>query len=322
MLIEKLKYKLDNQNYSIELEPWMKFGIFIGNYIKMTDMATKIYISVPSNLLFSYFVVIGAIDYDFENTSQEELKKQYLGLQKGHRVLYLSGDKWKICSILKVGESPYKPDLKAVVLLDNLKTTVYVPEHQWFTHIRLLNDEIIEVKNAKVVQNIKRLSEHSTLKNFYSTEKLSLAESLNMPHTYICANKKEWLEYLLNLKLDFKNNEINLRHFIFDGTESPFKNIEFISQNIDYTLPKDSTVIFIGSGKTLLRMEQFDQYRCIYIIDKHDSTEKLDDLKYKIEQRLLTQGCEIINNDFIETLVGRNIQLPKGVELLAWKQES
>lgn len=322
MLIENLKYKLDDKGYSMELEDWMKFGMFIGNYIKCADKAIKIYVAVPSNLLLSYFTVLGAVDYDFGNASEEQLRKQYLSLQNGHRVLHLSGGKWKACSVLQVSHSPANPNLKAVALLENLKTTVYVPEQQWLTHIRLLDDEVSEVKNARIVQSISNLGEHSILKHFYSTEKLGLIESLNKPSTYIYANKKEWLDYLLNLEFEFKGNEINLRHFIFDGTESSFKNIDFISQNADHELPKDSTIIFVGSSRTLHKMEQFDQYRCIYLIDKHDSTEKLEDLKYKIEQQFLTQGCETVNDDLAEALVNRNIQLPKGVELLAWKQES
>jgi hypothetical protein len=322
LLIEKLKYKLNERDKSIELEDWMKFGVFIGNYIKCADKPIKIYVSVPSNLLFSYFIVLGAINYDFENSSEEALRKKYLSLQTGHRVLYLSGYQWKICSVLKVGNSPVNPKLNTVVLLDNMKTTVYVPEQQWLTHIKLLDDQVIEVKNAKIARSISNLREHTLLKNLYSTEKLSIIESLNKPNTYIYANKKEWLDYLVNLKFEFKGNDVHLRNFIFDGTESSFKNIDFISQNDDYELPKDSTIIFVGSSRTLRKMEQFESYRCIYLIDKHDSTEKLEDLRFKIEQQFLTQGCVTVNEELVESLMRNNFQLPKGVELLAWKQEN
>jgi hypothetical protein len=322
LLKEKLRYKLNGVAHSIELEDWMKFAIFIGSFIKNSDSAMKIYVSIPSNLLFSYFAVLGAIDYDFENSSKEILKKKYLSLQNGHRVLYLSGDQWKSCSVLRVSQSPVNPNIKTVVILDNLKTTVYVPEHQWLTHIRFLDDQVIEVKNAKIAKNISHLCEDPILTKFYSEKKLSIVESLNNPHTYIYANKKEWLDYLENLKFEYKSDEIELRNFIFWGTESPFKNIDFISKIEDYKLPVDSTIIFLGSTRTIRRMEQFDHYKCIYLIDKHDSTEKLEDLRFKIEQQFLIQGCVTVNEELLEALNRSNIRLPKGVELLAWKQKS
>ena len=66
MPLNKWKYRNFNSNF-VYFENWMKFSIELANYVKQANQPIKLYISVPSNLLFSYFFVFGAIDYDFRN---------------------------------------------------------------------------------------------------------------------------------------------------------------------------------------------------------------------------------------------------------------
>ena len=93
MLNEILKYRLNDKN-SLDLEDWMQFSLFLADYIKTSNLCIKIYMSVPSNLLFSYFTVLGAVDHDYRNPSKAALLEQYLSLRQGQRIQYRVGEHW------------------------------------------------------------------------------------------------------------------------------------------------------------------------------------------------------------------------------------
>ena len=114
--LQNLKYKKIDGSLKA-LENWMCFSIELESYIKQLTQPIKIYISVPSNLLFSYFLVLGAVDYDFKNPSTEALLDKYLKLKKGERILYKTGDDWIAHSVRKICQLP-NSDLRAIEVRD------------------------------------------------------------------------------------------------------------------------------------------------------------------------------------------------------------
>ncbi|MGR6903784.1 hypothetical protein [Lysinibacillus sp. BSL11] len=316
MQLQNLKYK--NVDGSLKaLEDWMCFSIELGSYLKQISQPIKIYISVPSNLLFSYFFVFGAVDYDFKNPSTEALLDQYLNLKKGQRILYKTGDDWVAHSVIEVSHLP-NSDTRAILVKDRLDSINYIPETRWFNYVRIHDDEITTVRNTRLVRNVYNLIDNEKLKKFYSEEKLQLLMMQNTPQTYVYANKKEWKDFLDVIQLNLDGDSFQLSELLFDGSESTFKNLAFIEQKRLVTIPKEAIAVFVGSSRALRKMDDFDEHKCVFIIDQHDLNEKFEDLQFKIEQDFLMSQSHSVNKKILEYMDGKHIEIPKGVEIFAW----
>ena len=320
MSLNEWKYRSCKKNFEF-LENWMKFSVELANYVKQADQPLKIYISVPSNLSFSYFFVLGAIDYDFKNPSKEMLLEQYLSLQKGQRILYKTGEEWIAHSVIEVSKIP-NSEIRAIVVKSRLNSINYIPEKRWFDYVRMYDDEITNVRNTRRVSNIKNLNENIKLKNLYSENTLNLLMMQNTAKTYLYANKKEWKDNKSVIVLEIDGKPFELDELLFDGTEGTFKNLSFIEQNHDSIIPDESTIIFVGSSRALRKMDQFKQKKCVFIVDQHDSNEKSEEFEYKIEQEFLIGKGQSFNRDILEYMDNNQVQIPKGVEIFAWLSKS
>ncbi|MGG3801751.1 hypothetical protein [Metabacillus fastidiosus] len=320
MQLQNLKYKSSDGTLKA-LENWMYFSIELGIYIKQVSQPIKIYISVPSNLLFSYFFVLGAIDFDFNNPSKEVLLGQYLNLKKGQRILYKTGGNWVAHSILEVSKLP-NSDTRAIVVKDRLNSINYIPESRWFNYVRIHDDEITTIRNTRLVRNVYNLTDNDKLKRFYSEEKLQLLMMQNTPQTYLNANKKEWNDFLDVIQFNIDGASFRLSELLFYGSESTFKNLTFIEQNHSETIPREAIAIFVGSSRALRKMDNFDEHKCVFIIDQHDSNEKFEDLQFKIEQDFLMSQSHSVNKEILEYMDEKHVEIPKGVEIFAWLSQS
>ena len=144
----------------------------------------------------------------------------------------------------------------------------------------------------------------------------------NTPKTYLYANKKEWTDNISVIELKINEESIQLDELLFDGTEGTFKNFLFIQQNHLTLIPNESTIVFVGSSRSLRKMDQFKQLKCIFIIDQHESNEKIEELQLKIEQEFLMEKGQSLNIDILEYMDNNQIEIPKGVEIFAWLSKS
>ncbi|WP_445491602.1 hypothetical protein [Niallia sp. 03133] len=317
MPLNNWKYR-NLKNDFVYLENWMNFSIELANYVKQANQPIKLYISVPSNLMFSYFFVFGAIDYDFRNPSKETLLGKYLSLKKGQRILYKTGEEWVAHSVIEVSKIP-NAEMKAIVVKDRLNCINYIPETRWYDYVRIYDNEVTKVKNTRRVNNVENLTDNITLKSVYSEYNLNLLMMQNTPKTYLYANKKEWTDNISVIEIKINEEPIQLDKLLFDGT---FKNFSFIQQNHSSLLPYESTIIFVGSSRSLRKMDQFKQQKCIYIIDQHESNEKIEELQLNIEQEFLLDKGQSYNKDILEYMDNNQITIPKGVEIFAWLSKS
>lgn len=316
LLFKNLKYKSIDGSLKA-LEDWMCFSIELGSYLKQSSQPVKIYISVPSNLLFSYFVVLGAVDYDFKNPSTEALLEQYLNLKKGQRILYKTGDDWIAHSVIEVSQLP-NSDRRAIVVKDRLDSINYIPESRWFNYVRIHDDDISTVRNIRVVRNVYHIIDNEKLKKIYSEENLQILMMQNTPQTYVCANKKEWKDFIDVIHLNLKDISFQLSELLFDGTVSTFKNLAFIEQNSSVAISKEAIAVFVGSSRSLRKMDSLNENKCVFIIDQHDLAEKMEDLQFKIEQDFLMNRSRSINKELLEYMDRKHVEIPKGVEIFAW----
>lgn len=316
LLKKNLKYLNIDGNLR-NLENWMIFSMELASYIKQMNQPIKIYLSVPSNLLFSYFFVFGAIDNDFKNPSRESLLDQYLNLKKGQRILYKTGDEWIAHSVIEVNKLPHS-DTRAIVVKNRLNSIIYIPETRWFSKIRIHDGEITTVRNTRRVKNVYNVIDNKKLKKLYPEENLQLLMMQNTPQTYVSTNKKEWNDFLDVIKLNIEGESLQLKDLLFDGSESTFRNFSFIEQNHSVIIPKEAIVVFVGSSRALRMMDHFNNQKCMFIIDQHDSNEKFEDLQLKIELDFLMNQSLSVNKSILEYMDEKQIEIPKGVEIFAW----
>ena len=320
LLTQNLKYKHTDGNLR-DLENWMSFSMQLASYIKQMDQPIKIYLSVPSNLLFSYFFVFGAVDNDFKNPSRESLLDKYLNLKNGQRILYKTGDEWIAHSVIEVGKLP-NSDTRAIQVKDRLNSTTHIPETRWFGYVRIHDDEITTIRNTRRVKNVSNIIDNDKLRCLYPEVNLEILMMQNTPQTYVYANKKEWNDFLDVIQINIEGESLQLRDLLFDGSEGTFRNLSFIEQNHSVTIPKEAIVIFVGSSRALRKMDHFDNQKCIFIIDQHDSNEKFEDLQFKIEQDFLQNQSHSVNKEILDYMDKKQVEIPKGVEIFAWLSQS
>ncbi|WP_341201259.1 hypothetical protein [Planomicrobium okeanokoites] len=323
MLTESILYKNPKTKRFQELEEWMKFAHFLGWYMEEQKEALKVYVSVPSNLLFSYFITLGAVDYKFHRKiNDDNLLSKFFDLQPGSQVLYLSGTDWKKCTVLGVEDFPGASGGTAIKVKDNKNSITYISERKWLTNLRVFNEDVSEFKNAKKVSNVTNLSENRVLNFFYSKQSLSTAELSNSPEIIISAIKKEWIENLSLINLMGMDHVFDLSNFIFfEENKSTFTNIEFVSEKVELSKERleDVTGLFIGAGRCLRKIDEFKQTKSFYLVDRYESTDRIDDLQQKIEQIFLMDKCASANERLLKRIQEASIPLPKGVDLFAWQ---
>ncbi len=320
MSLNQWKYKDSNSRF-VELESWMNFSMELATYTKTQNKQLKIYISVPSGLLFSYFFALSCIEYDFKNPTKELLLKNYLGLKEGQRILYRTGEEWIAHSVIKVGTFP-DTEKKAIIIKDRSNSITYIPEERWFTHVRIHVDGTDKIKNIRRVKNIENIIDNEKLRKLYSEENLNLLMMQNTAYTLLFANKNEWRENLSVIALKNSENIISMNELFFDGTEGTFKNFQYIQRDVTSDVHVDAAIILLGSNRGLRMLHQFVNHKCIIIVDQHESEERVEELQNEIKNDVLTNNALIFNNELREYMERKSVEIPKGVEVFAWVSKS
>lgn len=305
-----------NENFR-PLESWMQFGMELARFLKIQTEPVKVYVSVPSSLLFSYMVTLGCVDYDFQNPVKERLLEKYLLLQPGQRVLYKVDDEWIAHSVEAVGVHPISKK-HAIVLKGRLNSNTYVPQERWMTHVGIYDENITDIRNVRKVNNIFNILEDLLLRTLYEEEKLQLVMMQNTPNTYVYTNKTEWNSYKETFKLRFLKQLVSLDNFFFDGSSTTFRNIEFLEYKQNESIPSDATIVLNGSSRALRKLDLYKNHKCAIIVDRHELKEKIDELHLKIEQDCLAGRSKIINYRLLKYFQERKTFIPEGVEVVVW----
>lgn len=314
-------YDSEKEDYKA-LEEWMKLGLFLGDFLKSYKQNINVYVSTPTNLLISYLIVLGAVNQEFKDESNNNLRTKYLQLKRGSKVHYNSQAGWKSCSVLEVVPHPIDNKIMTIALLDNKKTKVYVPEDKWEKNIRISSLEQTTIKNASKVKNVYNLEDNKILSHLYSTENLKRSQNKNSSEIFVFGNKKEWIENLRVLSFSLNNHFFTLKDFVYPDQSAHFKNVDFLtysSSDETRTISENAMVIFLGASRTLRKMDEYKNYKNLYLIDRHENIEKIESLKEKIEQQILIEGSEVKNNILLEALRKNSVKLPRGVEVFAWE---
>jgi len=311
----------------LPLEKWMLFAIYLGEITNLYKKESiNIYLSLPNNLLFSYFFILGVIDNNMkQKVSDEVILEQFKKLNEGDIIYYLDNGVWKKCSVIGLVNGYTNEKSWHLQILNNKKTIQYIPSSKWRYSIVLTNENRDSILNARKVNDFQSIST-GKLQHIYSLEQLQTLELLNEPYLFISGNKKDFYKYLSSICFYYytlydHQVQLTFKDFIHDGTDVNYKNIEWLSKSLlkKYDIAKIKMVLFIGSNKALSHLNTFKNSSKIILDDRHDNTETSDLLRLSIEQEILSNQSTIITNELNEILEEKNVSVPWGVEFLAWK---
>lgn len=321
MDIKKLQYRLED-SYS-PLEEWMIFAIKLGEITRShKEFLFNIYISLPNNLLFSYFFILGFINSNLsEMISDDVILEKFKKINPGDIVYYFDNGDWKKCSVIELRHGLTNENSWHLKILNNKKIDQFIPSSKWRNSIVLTNQNNETFLNARKVKDFQSIS-LGNLKHIYSLEQLQTHELINEPCLFISGNRNEFSNYLSTIYLNF-NNELKLtfKDFVYDGNDVKYKNIEWLSKSIldKYDINKVSTILFLSANKALSHMNSFKNSSRIILDDRHDNTETSELLRLSIEQEILSNQSINVTKDLNNLLKINNINVPQGVEILVWK---
>lgn len=323
MNFDNMKYMLGGKYR--ELEEWMRFSLHLGQYVKRYADKKKetfnIYISVPNSLSFSYFLLYGIFDAQMEQpVSDKMIIQRFKQLKAGDVVYYLDGETWKRCSVEeKVVENLTEKGSWHLKILNNGGVSEYIPLTKWETHVMIANRKVESIMNARVIKDIQRIT--GNIKRLYSSKHITRREVLNIPAAYVIGNRAEFKRYIDEITYLHVGTVFTPSTVLRDGTKSDFRNIQWITKNDTNTFDADNHewVVFIGASKALARMSEFGNIGRIILDDQFENWDTSALLRESIEQEILVSGAEIITPKLAEDLYKEKINIPKGVEILAWK---
>lgn len=298
----------------------MKLGSFLNKYSRANKSTINIYLSLPNALTFSYFLLHGMFDAHMEQTiSSTMVAKRFQKLESGAIVYYLDGDQWKRCSVQGVLKDFTESCPWHLLIANNAGVTDYVPYYKWETHIIITNRKLDRILNARVVNNIEKIS--GPLTKIYSSQKINKREMLNVPSAYIIGNRTEFDMYSDYFWLQYQDVEFYHGDILKDGSMQTFRNIQWMMKDDKDTfhLTDSDWLLMIGAAKAVARMDEFKGIGKIILDDQFENVETSEMLRDAIEQDVILNKKTIITTEIVEQLQGAQIEIPKGVSLLAWK---
>lgn len=319
MEFEEIYYRHDKK-----LEQWMlfsmEFGSFLSKYSQANNSTFNIYFSLPNALTFSYFLLHGIFDTDMEQTiSRSIIINRFQQLEKGSIVYYLDGTQWKRCSVKKVLKDYTESNSWHLQIANNAGLEEAVPYYKWETHIIITNRKLDRIINARVVNDIKKIS--GPLTEIYSSQKINQREMLNIPSAYIIGNRTAFNKYSNYFWLKYRDVEFYHGDILKDGTTQTFRNIQWIMKDEKdmYDLTDSDWLLMIGAAKAVARMEEFEGIGKLILDDQFENVETSEMLRDAIEQDIILNKKSIITNEIVEELKNAQIEIPNGVSFLAWK---
>lgn len=324
MNFDKMKYKLSTEYR--ELEEWMRFSLYLGKYLKRyADRKGEnfnIYISLPKAISFSYLLLHGIFDAQMEYpVSDKMIIQRFMKLAKGDVVYYLENDVWKRCSVEDVVENKTHKGSWHLKILNHSGVSEYIPLSNCETKIVITNRKSEKIMNARIVKEDQRIT--GTIKRIYSQKHINRREVLNIPAAYVIGNRTEFEKYIDEINFVYKNTEFTPSTVLRYGTKSAFRNIQWITKNDTCTFDDNQEwIVFIGAAKALSRMAEFTNTGRIFLDDQFENWDTSALLRENIEQEILVNNAEIITSILANDLQNEKINIPRGVEILAWKWTS
>ncbi|WP_394190132.1 hypothetical protein [Paenisporosarcina quisquiliarum] len=316
------KYKYKNEYRP--LEQWMLFAIAIGRFSHQNSLNEKpihIYMSLPNNLIFSYFVALGISDENLKKEiGTEAILTHFQKLKSGDYIYYYHVDKWVRCSVIELVKGATSTDSWHLKILNLQKTTHLVPQKQWRDRVIIVGKGSKDIKSAKSIKELNRIS-MTILQYIYDSSTLQTHELINEPCINLVGTRTEFNDNLHIIEFDISGHILTMKDFLMDGSMSDFLNIHWVTKSAkeDASEGGNLPTIFVGANKALAHLKNYKNNCRIILDDRHENSETSDLLRTTIVQEIVNNQSVIVTSQISNYLNDTNITIPKGVELLGWQ---
>ncbi|WP_374055833.1 hypothetical protein [Rossellomorea sp. FM04394] len=309
------------------LPDWINFGFEIGAYLSENALKRKeplnIILSIPYDDFFSLFIAVGIADKTFSKNKQlRSIRKTILNLIPGSRIIYKDDISSRKASVISIEESPVFENEMILKIKDG-KIERGIPEKQWIDRVIILDEEFDEIKRTRKVsenQNI-GLNNNEFLKKLYTSRQLYKVGFYPGDKFYIVGNNNN-LFSLMNEKVFFYEKVIGrISDFLYLDNKNSFTNGKLISSQLkknEHEIMEEVPVIYSNLNSYMKQVKNFNKNPKIIVASRTDNESRLHEVKEDIKRELL-DGKKIVTTELIEYLEQTEVNIPAGIEVLAWR---
>lgn len=308
--------------YSEQIEPWMNFTLKLGEYFSEYAIENKktfnFYIKTPEAVVLSHFLLLGMFNYQMEQKiDAEEIINKLKELQYGDSIYFFDNNKWKQCSVIEVIKDFTSSSPWHIKIRNHKKVIQYIPYERWEEQVVIANRKTDTIKNARFKKD---LEEHGiVLERLFSKVKVKNYSMLGKVAASISGNRTEFNKKLKDIFLTYDNRIAAFEEIIRDGNDEGFQNIQWLSENKQTNLAEEDWILLIGASYGTKKFDEYEKSGKIILDDHFGNAVDSEFLRDRIEQDIILNKKEIITNQIINHLEKSNVNLPKGVVVLAWR---
>ncbi|MYL54193.1 hypothetical protein GLW08_12680 [Pontibacillus yanchengensis] len=311
-----------------ELPDWIKFANVLGEYIYdyglYKKIPAKIVISLPTQLYFSLFIAMGIADKKFSiNKQTRSIRKTFLSLESGRRIIYVDEYKARKMSVLALEESPvFEGEMLLKVKDGNVEFGI--PEWQWLEKVIILDEEYDGIKNSIKVNNKKQLglNDNLFLKSIYSQNQLNRNAFFPGDYFYLIGNLLD-IEESLKEEIFISDGERGaLQDFLYLNSKNSYTNGKLISsqkRKLDFEVNESTPVIFSDSLSYLKQKKKFQKNPQIIITSMTESESRSTEIIEELKIDYLQNDNSLITKDILNYIKLNEVKVPNGVELMGWR---
>lgn len=306
---------------------WINFAFEIGAYFNENALKRKgplnIIISIPYEDFFSLFIAVGIADKIFSKNKQlRSIRKTILNLTPGSRIIYKDDVSSRKASVISVEDSPVFENEMILKIKDG-KIERGIPEKQWIDRVIILDEEFDEIKRTRKVSEKQKigLNKNEFLRNLYSSRQLDKVAFYPGDKFYLVGNTNN-LNLSMNEKVFIYENTIGtISDFLYLDNSNSFTNGKLFSsqlKKIDSEIIEELPVIYSNLNSYIKQGKNFNRNPKIILSSRTDNESRLQEVKEEIKREFL-EGKQTATQEIIEYLEGMGVNIPVGIELLAWR---
>lgn len=312
----------------IEIPDWINFAFELGAYINDHGIKYKksinLILSLPSEQFFSLFIAMGIADKTFsKNKQMRSIRKTVINLEKGSRIIYQDEQSARKASVISVEPSPVFENEMILKIKDG-KIERGIPERYWIDRVILLDEEFDEIKRTRKVSKKQQvgLDNSRLLRALYTSGQLNKVEFYPGDSFYLVGNAGQINEFMGNEIFIYEGVKGTIKDFLYFDNSNSYTNGKFFSSQMkrnDVEINDEVPVIYSDLFSFIKQDKQFTKNPKIILSSRTDNENRLHEVKEELRRELLQSDHKIVTEEIVEYLKSTGVQIPHGIEFLAWR---
>ncbi|MDW4525452.1 hypothetical protein R3398_03580 [Rossellomorea marisflavi] len=326
MIIKNLK--VINSKGTIDIPDWINFAFSLGAFINDHGIKYKrpiqIILSLPSEKFFSLFIAMGIANKIFsKNKQMRSIRQTVINLEKGNRIIYQDEQSARKASVISVEPSPVFEDEMILKIKDG-KIERGIPEKYWISRVILLDEEFDEIKRARKVSQKQKvgLSNSRLLSALYTATQLNKVEFYPGDSFYLVGNAGQINEYMGYEIFIYEGVKGTIKDFLYTDNSNSYTNGKIFSSQMkrnDVQINHEVPVIYSDLFSFIKQDREFTKNPKIILSSRAENENRLHEVKEELRRKLLQSNNNIATEEVVEYLKSTGVQIPLGIEFLAWR---